>query len=86
MQRKLDLRTGRPVWMAYRARVVPTQKLARDLTTDVLVIGMGISGALAASSKAIRIARDFCRPEKLIIAPIYLNRFIKARPEELCPD
>jgi len=52
MQRKLDLRTGKSVWMAYRAPAVPTRKLARDLTTDVLVIGMGISGALAASALA----------------------------------
>ena len=27
MHRKLDLRTGRPVWFAYRAPAVPTRKL-----------------------------------------------------------
>jgi glycine/D-amino acid oxidase-like deaminating enzyme len=46
--RKLDLRSGRPVWFAYRAPSVPTQTLTRDIKTDVLVVGMGISGAVAA--------------------------------------
>jgi len=48
VQRKLDLRTGAPVWMAYRSPRVPTQKLTRDVTTDVLVVGMGVSGAMIA--------------------------------------
>ncbi len=46
MTRKLDLRTGTPVWMAYRAPSVPARKLTRDAKTDVLVVGMGISGAM----------------------------------------
>ncbi|MEO4001622.1 FAD-binding oxidoreductase [Mesorhizobium sp. CAU 1732] len=46
MIRKLDLRTGRPVWFSYRAPAVPTSKLSRDVKTDVLVVGMGISGAM----------------------------------------
>jgi glycine/D-amino acid oxidase-like deaminating enzyme len=46
LTRKLDLRTGTPVWMAYRAPAVPAAKLTRDATTDVLVVGMGISGAM----------------------------------------
>jgi glycine/D-amino acid oxidase-like deaminating enzyme len=46
MNRKLDLRTGTPVWTAYRAPSVPAGKLARDAKTDVLVVGMGISGAM----------------------------------------
>ncbi len=46
--RKLDLRTGRPVWTAYRTPSVPTQTLTRDGKCDVLVIGMGISGAMMA--------------------------------------
>ncbi|WP_274627813.1 NAD(P)/FAD-dependent oxidoreductase [Arvimicrobium flavum] len=50
MQRKLDLRTGKPVWAAYRAPSVPFHSLRRDLKTDVLVIGMGISGAMAAEA------------------------------------
>ena len=43
-----DLRTGKPVWEAYRAPAVPTSKLARDIQCDVLVVGAGISGALTA--------------------------------------
>ena len=46
MTRKLDLRTGVPVWEAYRAPRIPTQKLTRDVTCDVLVVGLGISGAM----------------------------------------
>ena len=50
MSRKLDLRTGRPVWSAYRAPAVPTDGLTRDVKTDILVIGMGISGAMMAEA------------------------------------
>ncbi|TRC81874.1 FAD-binding oxidoreductase [Mesorhizobium sp. WSM4307] len=50
MPRKLDLRTGRPVWSAYRAPAVPTDRLTRDVKTDVLIIGMGISGAMTAEA------------------------------------
>jgi glycine/D-amino acid oxidase-like deaminating enzyme len=46
MKRRLDLRTGIPVWSAYRAPSIATVKLARDVSTDVLVVGMGISGAM----------------------------------------
>ena len=46
MNRVLDLRTGRPVWMAYRAPSVPFARLQRDVRADVLVIGMGVSGAM----------------------------------------
>lgn len=48
MTRKLDLRTGNPVWMSYRAPRVPAEPLTRDVKTDVLVVGMGISGAMIA--------------------------------------
>ncbi|MGN6467275.1 MAG: NAD(P)/FAD-dependent oxidoreductase [Rhizobiaceae bacterium] len=48
MKRKLDLRTGTPVWMAYRSPSVPTNKLKRDVAADALVVGMGISGAMIA--------------------------------------
>ncbi|MBZ9708951.1 FAD-binding oxidoreductase [Mesorhizobium sp. ESP7-2] len=50
MLRKLDLRTGQPVWSAYRAPAVPTGSLTRDVKTDVLIIGMGISGAMMAET------------------------------------
>ncbi|RTM09032.1 MAG: FAD-binding oxidoreductase [Hyphomicrobiales bacterium] len=50
MPRKLDLRTGRPVWSAYRAPAVRTSALTRDAKTDVLIIGMGISGAMMAEA------------------------------------
>ena len=50
MQRKLDLRTGSPVWEAYRAPRVPTQKLTQDVRCDVLVVGLGISGAMLAEA------------------------------------
>ncbi|MGQ2908952.1 MAG: NAD(P)/FAD-dependent oxidoreductase [Aliihoeflea sp.] len=48
--RKLDLRTGTPVWMAYRAPSVPTQTLTPDVKCEVLVVGMGISGAMMAEA------------------------------------
>ena len=54
MKRKLDLRTGRPVWFAYRAPAVPTHKLTRDVKTDVAVVGMGISGAMMAEALTAR--------------------------------
>lgn len=50
MARKLDLRTGRPVWFAYRAPTVPTNRLTRDIKADVLIVGMGISGAMMAET------------------------------------
>lgn len=50
MKRTLDLRTGRPVWMAYRAPSVPCTRLRRDAHTEVLVVGMGVSGAMVAES------------------------------------
>ena len=46
--RKLDLRTGKPVWNSYRSRRISEERLTRDLSTDVLIIGMGISGAMTA--------------------------------------
>jgi glycine/D-amino acid oxidase-like deaminating enzyme len=50
LTRQLDLRTGRAVWDAYRAPRVPTAPLRRDARTDVLVVGMGISGAMVAEA------------------------------------
>lgn len=46
--RKLDLRTGKPVWLSYRTAAIKGEKLDRDVSTDVLIVGMGISGAMTA--------------------------------------
>lgn len=46
MKRRLDLRTGTPVWSAYRAPRVAAARLGRDVSADVLVVGMGVSGAM----------------------------------------
>ena len=46
MIKQLNLRTGRTVWSAYRAPSVPTETLTRDIKADILVVGMGISGAM----------------------------------------
>jgi len=54
MARKLDLRTGRPVWMAYRAPRIPVSALRRDVRCDVAIVGMGISGAMVAEALARR--------------------------------
>jgi glycine/D-amino acid oxidase-like deaminating enzyme len=54
LRRKLDLRTGRPVWFAYRVPSVPTEKLTRDIKADVVIIGMGISGAMMAEALTAR--------------------------------
>lgn len=50
MPRKLDLRSGTPVWSAYRAPAVPADRLTRDVKADVLIVGMGISGAMMAEA------------------------------------
>ena len=52
MKRTIDLRSGRAVWSAYRAPRVPTGRLVRDVGCDVLVVGMGISGAMIAEALA----------------------------------
>jgi glycine/D-amino acid oxidase-like deaminating enzyme len=44
------LRTGRPVWLTRRAPSVPHLPLARDIETEVLVIGAGITGAMIADA------------------------------------
>lgn len=50
MLRKLDLRDGIPVWSAYRARSVPAGRLTKDVKADVLIVGMGVSGAMMAEA------------------------------------
>ena len=52
MKRKLNLRTGTPVWNAYSATRVPTERLTRDVKCDVLVVGLGISGAMLVEALA----------------------------------
>jgi len=52
LNRKLDLRSGRPVWLSYRAPSVTTKPLSRDIRTDVLIVGLGISGAMIAEALA----------------------------------
>ena len=50
MARKIDLRTGHPIWTDYRAPRVPVRSLRKDLKTDVLIVAMGISGAMMAEA------------------------------------
>ncbi|GHD11485.1 NAD(P)/FAD-dependent oxidoreductase [Tianweitania populi] len=50
MTRHLDLRGGKPVWVTYKAPEVPVHELTRDAKCDVLIVGMGISGAMMAES------------------------------------
>jgi glycine/D-amino acid oxidase-like deaminating enzyme len=45
-----DLRSGRPIWADRRAPSVAHERLARDIKTDVLVIGAGITGAMIADA------------------------------------
>lgn len=44
----LDLRTGRPVWIINQPKTARHKKLSRDIRSEVLVIGGGVSGALLA--------------------------------------
>lgn len=50
MKRKLDLRTGKSVWLSYRVPKPASSPLERNIKTDVLVIGAGISGAMIAEA------------------------------------
>lgn len=45
-----DLRTGRSVWEAVRTPAVPHRVLKRNIETDVLIIGAGITGAMVADA------------------------------------
>jgi glycine/D-amino acid oxidase-like deaminating enzyme len=45
-----DLRTGQPIWSAPRQRGVARGRLAGDISTDVLIIGAGITGAMIAQA------------------------------------
>ena len=44
----LDLRTGRPVWEINRLPIPRHRKLAKNIRSEVVVVGGGISGALIA--------------------------------------
>ena len=46
----LKVRTGRSIWHAAPFPALPQVTLRRDITTDVLVVGAGISGALVAEA------------------------------------
>lgn len=50
LTRKRDLRAGKPIWSAHRRPPIATHALVRDVKTDVVVIGAGISGALIAET------------------------------------
>ncbi|HEY6418702.1 MAG TPA: FAD-binding oxidoreductase [Candidatus Binataceae bacterium] len=49
---KRRLRSSTPVWTAYPRHTPRAKRLKRDLDTDVLVVGAGISGALIAYALA----------------------------------
>jgi glycine/D-amino acid oxidase-like deaminating enzyme len=48
--KSLNLRTGRSIWEHQRAPAVARRLLDRDIETDVLVIGAGITGAMVADA------------------------------------
>lgn len=52
LTKRRDLRTGLPVWTAYRTSIPNGSPITRDLSTDVLIVGAGISGILVAHSLA----------------------------------
>lgn len=45
-----NLRTGRSIWQGRRSPKVPVHALKRDIESDVLIIGAGITGAMIADS------------------------------------
>jgi glycine/D-amino acid oxidase-like deaminating enzyme len=47
-----NLRTGQPVWEIYPAPRVPHRPLTRNIETDVLIIGAGITGAMIGEALA----------------------------------
>jgi len=44
----LDLRTGCPVWLMNQRRIAGHRKLAKNIRSEVVVVGGGVSGALIA--------------------------------------
>jgi glycine/D-amino acid oxidase-like deaminating enzyme len=47
-----DLRSGRPIWKGRRAAIVPQLALTKNLKTDVVVMGAGLTGAIVADALA----------------------------------
>ncbi|GGZ34921.1 NAD(P)/FAD-dependent oxidoreductase [Asticcacaulis endophyticus] len=45
-----DLRTGNPLWLSQPVPRILTSKLTKDQRTDIVIIGAGITGAMAAES------------------------------------
>jgi glycine/D-amino acid oxidase-like deaminating enzyme len=45
-----DVRTGEPVWNAYRRPRIVTEALSSRTDTDILIIGAGVSGAMIAEA------------------------------------
>ncbi len=52
LTRPKNLSTGTPIWSAYATPSITTHRLTADLTTDVVVIGAGVSGAMVAEELA----------------------------------
>ena len=50
--KKLDLRTGKPVWHGRRRIAIDVQNLSGNLDAEVLIIGAGITGAMVAQALA----------------------------------
>ena len=48
-----DLRSGRSVWQGRRVSYVAHERLARDIKTDVLIMGAEITGAAIADALAL---------------------------------
>lgn len=48
--KRVHLWSGRSVWQARRLPPIPHRPLIRDLVTDVLIVGAGISGAMVADA------------------------------------
>jgi choline dehydrogenase-like flavoprotein len=50
LHQKSDLRTGRTYWQSRPCPRIPVAPLRADRTTEVIVIGAGITGAMAAEA------------------------------------
>jgi glycine/D-amino acid oxidase-like deaminating enzyme len=50
LTQKRDLRTGRPIWSARRRPSIETHPLTRNIKSEVVIVGAGITGALIAET------------------------------------